>query len=118
VVKGQLLAEIDPILAASALASAQAGHQDLTAQRRVKQAQLALAKLEKVRNDKLLKAGVASVDDRDITKSNYDAACRRFNSLEAQILAATSAVDAAESGFGLYEYYFADFRRGRFHHCP
>ena len=100
VVKGQLLAEIDPILAASALASAQAGHQDLTAQRRVKQAQLALAKLEKVRNDKLLKAGVASVDDRDITKSNYDAAVSTVNSLEAQILAATSAVDAAKADLG------------------
>jgi len=100
VAKGQLLAEIDPILAASALASAQAGHQDLTAQRRVKQAQLALAKLEKIRNDKLLKAGVASVDDRDITKSNYDAAVSTVNSLEAQIKAATSAVDAAKADLG------------------
>jgi macrolide-specific efflux system membrane fusion protein len=100
VIKGQLLAEIDPVLAASALASAKAGHQDLTAQRKVKQAQLTLAKLEKERNDKLLTAGEASVDDRDITKSNYDAAVSTVKSLEAQILAATSAVDAAKADLG------------------
>jgi membrane fusion protein, macrolide-specific efflux system len=100
VAKGQLLAEIDPILAATALASAQAGHQDLTAQRKVKQAQLVLAKLEKVRNDKLLKAGEASVDDRDITKSNYDAAASTVTSLTAQISVATSAVDAAKADLG------------------
>jgi macrolide-specific efflux system membrane fusion protein len=98
--KGQLLAEIDPILNATALASAQAGHLDLTAQRKVKQAQLVLAKLEKIRNDTLLMAGEASVSDRDITKSNYDAAVSTVNSLTAQISVATAAVDAAKANLG------------------
>jgi macrolide-specific efflux system membrane fusion protein len=98
--KGQLLAEIDPILAATALASAQAGHQDLTAQRNVKQALLTLAKLEKARNDKLLKAGEVSVEDRDITKSAYDAATSTVNSLAAQILVTKAAVDAAQADLG------------------
>jgi macrolide-specific efflux system membrane fusion protein len=98
--KGQLLAEIDPILAATALASAQAGHQDLTAQRKVKQALLTLAKLEKARNDKLLKAGEVSVEDRDITKSAYDAAMSTVNSLTAQILVTKAAVDAAQADLG------------------
>jgi macrolide-specific efflux system membrane fusion protein len=98
--KGQLLAEIDPILAATALASAQAGTQDLTAQRKVKQALLTLAKLEKARNDKLLKAGEVSVEDRDITKSAYDAAMSTVNSLNAQILVTKAAVDAAQADLG------------------
>ena len=98
--KGQLLAEIDPILAATALASAQAGRQDLTAQRNVKQALLTLAKLEKARNDKLLTAGEISVQDRDITKSSYDAAMSTVNSLTAQILVTKAAVDAAQADLG------------------
>jgi macrolide-specific efflux system membrane fusion protein len=98
--KGQLLAEIDPILAATALASAQAGTQDLTAQRKVKQALLTLAKLEKARNDKLLSAGEVSVEDRDITKSAYDAATSTVNSLNAQILVTKAAVDAAQADLG------------------
>jgi len=100
VVKGQILAEIDPILASTALASAQAGREDLTAQRNVKQAQLMLAKLEKIRNDKLLKAGEVSVEDRDITKSAYDAAMSTVNSLTAQILVTKAAVDAAQADLG------------------
>jgi macrolide-specific efflux system membrane fusion protein len=98
--KGQLLAEIDPVLASTALASAQAGLRDLTAQREVKRAQLALAKLERDRNDELLKVNQISVEDRDITKSAYDVAFATVNSLTAQIMEATSAVDAAKADLG------------------
>jgi len=100
VAKGQLLAEIDPVLAATALASAQAGLRDLTAQSEVKRAQLVLAKLEKDRNDTLLQKNQISVEDRDITKSSYDVAVATVNSLSAQIMEATSAVDAAKANIG------------------
>ena len=100
VTKGQLLAEIDPVLAATALASAQAGLRDLTAQREVKRALLSLAKLEMDRNDRLLKVSQISVEDRDITTSAYDAAFATVNSLTAQIMEATAAVDAAKADLG------------------
>jgi len=51
--KGQLLAEIDPILAQSALTSANASLENMTSQRSLKEAQLALTKLQRDRNDKL-----------------------------------------------------------------
>ena len=51
--KNQLLAEIDPALADTALTSANAALENMTSQRSVKQAQLVLAKAQRVRNDAL-----------------------------------------------------------------
>jgi membrane fusion protein, macrolide-specific efflux system len=98
--KGQLLAEIDPVLADTALASAQAGMEDLTAQREVKRAQLNLAQLQKVRNDVLVKADAVPVSDEEVAKSNYDAAAFTVNSLTAQIKESTAAVDTAKANLG------------------
>lgn len=95
VTKGQLLAEIDPILAATALASAKAGREDLTAQRDVKRALLALAKIQKERNDVLLKANAVTASERDIAQADFDAATSTVESLTAQILVASAAVDTA-----------------------
>ena len=58
VAKDQLLAEIDPVLADTALTSANATLQNITSQRALKQAQLVLAKAQQDRNDKLFAAGV------------------------------------------------------------
>lgn len=51
VVKGQLLAEIDPVLADSALTAANATLQNITSQRTQKQAQLTLAQAQRDRSD-------------------------------------------------------------------
>ena len=51
--KNQLLAEIDPALADTALTSANAALESMTSQRALKQAQLVLAKVQEVRNDEL-----------------------------------------------------------------
>ncbi len=77
VVKDQLLAEIDPVLADSALTSANATLQNITSQRALKQAQLVLAQAQRDRSDKLFADGVVSSSDRDVTKAAFDVATRR-----------------------------------------
>ena len=51
--KNQLLAEIDPVLADTALTAANAALENMTSQRALKQAQLVLAKVQRDRNDEL-----------------------------------------------------------------
>ena len=51
--ENQLLAEIDPALADTALTGANAALESMTAEPSLKQAQLVLAKLQEVRNDEL-----------------------------------------------------------------
>lgn len=98
--KGQLLAEIDPVLAKTALASAQAGLEDLTAQREVKRAQLSLAALQKTRDEELAKAKSLSLTLRDITRSNYDVELATVDSFTAQIKVTAAAVATAEADLG------------------
>ena len=97
VVENQLLAEIDPVLADTALASADATLENMTSQRAVKQAQLVLAKVQRTRNDKLFSDGVISANDRDVTRAAYDAAFADAASLSAQMKQATAAIDTAKA---------------------
>jgi membrane fusion protein, macrolide-specific efflux system len=85
VIKDQLLAEIDPGLADSALTAANATLQNITSQRAQKQAQLALAQAQRDRNDKLFADGLIAASDRDITKANFDVASADVAALSAQI---------------------------------
>ncbi|MEI6413894.1 MAG: efflux RND transporter periplasmic adaptor subunit [Pseudomonadota bacterium] len=98
----QLLAEIDPILAATALKSATAAVDNVISQRAVKQAQLVLAKVQRNRNEKLFAQGEGSVStgDRDITRANYEVALAEVASLSAQIKQAKAAVDTAQANLG------------------
>src|SRR4030095_16929094 len=96
----QLLAEIDPVLADTALTSANATLENVTSQRSVKQAQLALAKAQRARNEKLFEEGIISASDRDITRANYDVAFAEVASLSAQMKEATAAVDTAKANRG------------------
>lgn len=96
----QLLAEIDPVLADTSLTSANATLENMTSQRTVKQAQLALAKVQLARNETLFSRGVISADARDITKANYDVALADVASLSAQMKQATAAVDTAKANLG------------------
>ena len=96
----QVLAEIDPVLADSALTSANATLENMTAQRALKQAQLVLAKLERDRNDTLFLRKLIAASDRDVTQANYDVAVADAASLSAQMKQATAAVDTAKANRG------------------
>lgn len=100
--KDQLIAEIDPVLADTALIAANAEVENMISQRSVKQAQLVLAKVQQDRNEKLFAQGEGSVStsDRDITRANYKVALAEVASLSAQIKQATAAVDTAKANLG------------------
>jgi len=98
--KGQLLAEIDPVLAQTALTSAKAALENMTSQRSVKEAQLVLTKLQADRNDKLFAKKLIAANDRDITKAAYDVAFADSASLSAQMKQATASVNTATANLG------------------
>lgn len=98
--ENQLLAEIDPVLADTALISANATLANMTSQRSAKQAQLVLAKAQQARNDELFGEQLISANDRDITRAAYDAALADVASLSAQMRQATAAVDTAKANVG------------------
>jgi len=100
VAEKQLLAEIDPVLADTALTSANATLENMTAQRALKQAQLVLAKAQRDRNDTLFARQLISASDRDVTRANYDVALADAASLSAQMKQATAAVDTAKANVG------------------
>lgn len=100
VVKGQLLAEIDPVLADSALTAANATLQNITSQRALKEAQLVLAKVQRDRNAKLFGEGIISASERDVTQAALDVASADVDSLSAQMKQAKAAVDTARANLG------------------
>ena len=100
VAKNQLLAEIDPVLADSALTSANATLQNITSQHALKQAQLALAKAQQDRNEKLFVEGLIAASDRDVTKAAFDVASADVAAIAAQMKEATAAVDTAKANLG------------------
>lgn len=98
--ESQLLAEIDPVLAQTALKSASATLENMTSQRSVREAELVLAKLQRDRNDLLFSHQVISANDRDITKAAYDVAFADAASLSAQMKQATASVNTAKANLG------------------
>ena len=98
--ESQLLAEIDPVLAQTALKSASATHENMTSQRAVREAELVLAKLQRDRNDLLFSHQVISANERDITKAAYDVAFADAASLSAQIKQANASVNTAKANLG------------------
>ena len=98
--ENQLLAEIDPALADTALTGANATLENMTSQRAVKQAQLVLATVQRDRNDELFAELLISANDRDITRAAYDVAFADVASLSAQMKQATAAVDTAKANLG------------------
>jgi macrolide-specific efflux system membrane fusion protein len=98
--ENQLLAEIDPVLADTALQAGNATLENMTSQRSVKQAQLVLAKVQRDRNEKLYKEKLISANDRDLTRANYDVAFADVASVSAQMKQATAAVDTAKANLG------------------
>ena len=100
VAKGQLLAEIDPVLADSSLTAANATLLNITSQRAIKQAQLALAQAQRDRNDKLFADGLIATSERDVTHAAFDVAAADVASLAAQMKEAAAAVDTAKANLG------------------
>jgi membrane fusion protein, macrolide-specific efflux system len=96
----QLLAEIDPVLADTALSSARAELTNMTSQRGVKQAQLVLAGAERKRNDRLYAELLISTNDRDITQAGYDAAFAEVAALSAQMQQAAASIETAKANLG------------------
>jgi len=98
--KGQLLAEIDPALADTALTSSNAALSSMTSQRAVKQAALVLAKAQLVRSDELFAALVISASDHDVARASYAAALADAASVSAQMRQANAAVDTGKTNLG------------------
>ena len=96
----QLLAEIDPVLADTALTAANATLENMTSQRTLKQAQLALTKVLRDRNEELYTDTVISKNDRDVTRTNFDVAAADVAALSAQMKQAAAAVDTARANLG------------------
>lgn len=98
--KGQLLAEIDPVLAQTALTATNATLENMTSQRSVKEAELVLAEVQRDRNDQLFAKDVISANERDITTAAYDVAFASAASLSAQMKQATASVNTAKANLG------------------
>jgi macrolide-specific efflux system membrane fusion protein len=96
----QLIAEIDPALADTALTAANASLESMTAEHALKQAQLVLAQVQQFRNDELFTNRLISTSDRDITKAAYDVAFADAASLGAQMKQAAAAIDTAKANLG------------------
>jgi macrolide-specific efflux system membrane fusion protein len=96
----QLLAEIDPVLADTALTAANAALESMTAQRALKQAQLVLAQVQRDRNDAIFAKRLISTSDRDITRAAYDVAFADAASVSAQMKQAAAAVETAKANRG------------------
>src|SRR5579862_1133180 len=100
VAKNQLLAEIDPVLASSALTASNATLQNITAQRAEKQAQLVLAQAQSDRDDKMFADGLIAASERDITHAALAVAAADVASLSAQMREASAAVDTTKANLG------------------
>jgi macrolide-specific efflux system membrane fusion protein len=96
----QLIAEIDPALADTALTAANASLESMTAEHALKEAQLELTRIQELRNDELFTNRLISASDRDITKAAYDAAFADAASLAAQMKQSTAAIDTAKANLG------------------
>ena len=100
--ENQLLAEIDPVLADTALTAANATLESTTAQHSLKQGQLGLAILQRDRSEKLFAGSeeAISASEHDIARANYDVAFADVASLSAQMKQAAAAVDTAKANVG------------------
>ena len=95
--EGQLLAEIDPVLAKMALKSADSALADMTAQHSMNEDALVLAKTRNNRNEKLFKQGFVSADQLDFTRAALKMASCAVDSLSDKIAEATATVNAAKA---------------------
>jgi len=95
--ENQLLAEIDPILATTALTAASATLENITWQLAAKQANLTLAKLQSENSEKLFTQQLISSFDLDLARANRDVALAEVASLTAQKKQVSAQVETARA---------------------
>jgi membrane fusion protein, macrolide-specific efflux system len=95
--KGQLLAEIDPVISASRVVEAEATLANLRAQWVAKKEHRELAHLQKARSDELLRQGATAASESEIADSNYKVARAELEALDAQIKEARAALETARA---------------------
>jgi len=100
VTKGQLLAEIDPILPQNTLKDAEAQVENLNAQRGSKQALLTQYSAEYQRQREMNARDAASQADLESAKAQLDVTKYDIAALDAQIKKARIAVDTAKANLG------------------
>lgn len=98
--KGQLVAEIDSLPQANALASAEYALQGLQAQLRAKQATLKQAELAYARQQMMLAGDASSRENFESAEANLNATRADITGLEAQIKDGASKVDTARLNLG------------------
>lgn len=100
--QNQLLAQIDPVLADTALTAASATLENITSQSAMKQAQLVFAGLQRTRAEKLISHAAEAIpaSDRDIARANFAVAVADVASLAAQMKQASAAIDTAKANLG------------------
>ena len=98
--KGQLLAEIDPVLPENTLKDAEAEVENLQAQKRSKQALLKQYELAFQRQSQLSAKDAASKADLEGAQAQLESTRHDIASLEAQIKKAVIAVDTAKANLG------------------
>ncbi len=97
VAKGQLLAEIDPVLLENALRSAKASLDSLEAQRRAAAANLTQADLALGRQQKMIAKDATSHQELDAANAQMQVARANLASFDAQIVQARTQVDSARA---------------------
>ena len=97
VTRGQLLAEIDPLLSSSKVTQATATLTNLQAQWEGKKAQFELTRLQKSRSESLMRQGVQAASDTEIVEATYRLAHAALRSLDAQISQARAELETAQA---------------------
>lgn len=97
VVKGQLLAELDPVLLQNALRAAKASLDSLVAQRRAVAAGLAQAELAQRRQQEMLAQDATSRQELETAQAQAETLRANLASFDAQINQARSQVDSAQT---------------------
>jgi macrolide-specific efflux system membrane fusion protein len=98
--KGQLLAEIDPVLPQNTLRDAEAQVENLRAQKRSKQALLKQYALAWQRESRMNAKDAGSRADLEVAQAQLESTRHDISSLEAQIRKAIIAVDTARANLG------------------
>ncbi len=98
--KGQLLAEIDPVLQQNALKVAEAKVDSLQAQKRSKQALLKQYDAAYRRQKEMMAQDASSVSDMESAQAQLDTTRAEIASLDAQIRSAEVEVDTAKANLG------------------
>ena len=100
VAKGDLLAEIDPVLQQNALKEAQAEQENMTAQIQAKQALLQQYRLEYLRQQQLLRADATAKMELESAQAQFASTQAELAALQAQLKKAVVAVASAQANLG------------------